>query len=597
MGHSVALAFLLALVTMPGSAGSNPLRNDGFEEPAGTIPAMWFPYGPGRVATDTEGAHGGRRCIRLEGGPWIELVYQWIDGAVPGSRYTATVWAKSASGPADGAVKIEFMDHLGNKREFPFSLKADETWRQFTFTQTATPDAMRAALTLCAGAGATILFDDAALAGEEAKTPAKETVFDLKRLGTTIAGFGVHHWASERLAREEFGNLHISHIRITRDSDSYDDMRELKRVTDARGIKWLYVIWVPDGKYLGLDGQLADVPGYARFWIETVRELDREGCRPHFIDLVNEPDYFGIPPAPYNELVKLVRKELDKAGFADVRIAGPGLTHIGAENMDRYMKALDANAVKAIDVWATHAWEDAWDDSGGSVSITENRAAQFVGMCRERDATKPVWYTEYATRQIRFHGIRYPHPDNESDNYCASFTMPYAARVYENTLAILNGGANIPFYWCSQDWWGSRKQWGYIGPQGEKKPVYHALRALYGNIKPGSRTAVPPDDMWRAPVYSGVYINEADRTIVVGMANTADSPRKAVIRLKNAPGRMKIVRAEAVEIDKSGDAARKIADVARTVEKPVKLGRKGGDNMLETEIPSDGMLTVILSYK
>jgi hypothetical protein len=217
-------------------------------------------------------------------------------------------------------------------------------------------------------------------------------------------------------------------------------------------------------------------------------------------------------------------------------------------------------------------------------------------MCRERDAAKPVWYTEYATRQIRFHGIRYPHPDTESDNYCASFTMPYAARVYENTLAILNQGANVPFYWSSQDWSGSKKQWGYIGPQGEKKPVYHALRALYGNIKPGSRTVVPPRDMWRASVYSGVYINEAGRTIIVGMANTADSPRKAVIRLKNAPGKLKIVRAEAVEIDKMGDPGKKIADVARTVEKPMKLGRNGGDNMLEADLPSDSMLTVILGY-
>jgi len=424
-----------------------------------------------------------------------------------------------------------------------------------------------------------------------------DIVFDLKRLGQRVEGFGIHHWADQWRAAEEFENLHITHIRFSKDWSSWKNLKDMRERTDALGIKWLLVKWVPPKEYMGEDKQLADVPGYAAHWVQTIHEFDQNGCRPHFIDLVNEPDYFGIPPAPYNELVKRVRRGLDEAGYRDVQIAGPGLTHVGAGNIRRYVTALDDEAVRSLGAWATHGWEDKWDDWSGSVAITDLRSADYVSQCRARDREKPIWYTEYATRQTRFHGVPYPHPDYESDNYCASFTMPYAIRVFENTLSLLNHGVNVPFYWCSEDYRGSKKQWGYIGPQGEKKPIYFALRALYGNIRPGTRVVIPPGDMARRSVYAGAFLNDVDTdapVVIVAMANTSSEKRKAKILLKHAPAGLRCVKADSVEIETWGDRKKKIADVAKLVPKEVRLKKKGDGYAMNVTLPRDSALTVIL---
>ena len=597
---------VLALVVATGAnAGTNVLVNPGFEEGREGIPAGWSPYGGGRVEQVAGGKpHGGRNCVRLEGGGEFQMLYQWTDGAVPGGLYAASVWVKAGEGSGAGAVKIEFMDAAGTKRQTQFAIDAPRDWRRMEFSQVAPPDTVRAGLTLVAGAGATIFFDDAALGsdaelkGERAKA-GKDITFNLSRLGQRVDGYGVHHWASSKRAAEEFAELNITNIRITQDWDSWEDMKELRVKTDALGIKWLYVKWSFPEKLKGPDGKLGDVAGYAAEWLDTVRELDKNGCRPHYIDLMNEPDYFGIPPASYNELVKLVRRRLDEAGFADVQIAGPGLTHIGSDNFRKYLDALDEGAVKGLGVWATHAWEDAWDDQSGSVAITELRAPGFVPLCRARDASKPVWYTEYATRQNRFHGVLYPDSDRESKDYCTSFTVPYAARVYENTLAILNGGANIPFYWSSEDSPGKEKQWGYIGPRAERKPVWYALKATYGAIRPGSRVVIPPERMSRKTLYAAAFVDEGGprKGVVVCAVNTGDGKREAVIRLKNAPAGLKVVKAERFEAAMLGDPAKKEGDTARLLPVKVRLVKSKGSYELKISLARDSALTVVLGCR
>src|SRR6185295_6505527 len=121
------------------------------------------------------------------------------------------------------------------------------------------------------------------------------------------------------------------------------------------------------------------------------------------------------------------------------------------------------------------------------------------------------------TAARRFHGVLYPDSDTGSENYCGSFTQAFAARTFENTLQILNHGADMAFYWCSEDVPGSRKQWGYIGPSGERKNIYWALKALYGNLRPGTNVVQAPS--WRpgAPV-TGVFVNGG--TVYVAAVNT-----------------------------------------------------------------------------
>lgn len=592
----LALAALAGIVFpaafRPRDAGANMLANPGFERAVGVVPDSWEQFGGGTVTVRAGGAHGGRRCVEVFGGTEYQFIYQWADGrAVPGATYDFTVFAKAAAGEAQALVKLEFMDAAGEKMQTTETVGVTDRWRELTFRLKAPETAVRVALTLGAGAGATILYDDARIAGKKlALSP--EIRFDLARLAQRVGGFGVHHLSAGQWASAaEFANLNITHVRFSQDWSSWEDLATLRRQSGAQGIKWLLVKWAPPPEMMGEDKALKDIAGYARLWVDTVREFDRHGCRPEYLDLVNEPDYFGIPPAPYNELVKAVRRSLDAAGFRDVGIAGPGVTHVGEANARRYVDALDDEAVRSLAVWATHGWEDV------SVDTTDRRSAAFAAACRARDPEKPVWYSEYATWSRAFHGVRYPDSDTESRNYCGSFTMPYAVRVYENTLALFNHGVAVPFYWCSEDGLDDRKQWGFIGPRGEKKPVYHALRALYGEVRPGSRVVAPPPDLGSLTLYAGAFLDDGEPRkprVVVALANSSAETRQAVVRLANAPAGLKCVRADRVVIERWGDRDKGIPDVARTDHDPVPVRRSGGRCELRVTLPRDSALTVIL---
>jgi len=591
---SASLAAVCIMLAMnAGAAPPNLLHNPGFEAGGSGVPASWEAWGDGTVAIVADGAQGGRLAVEIDGKAGGQGIYQFTDGAVAGAEYEGAFWARAESGDAvDVTVKIEFENAAGSKMQSEWTVRAGRTWTRFARRMTAPGESLRAGLTLVVGAGAVVRIDDAALVMAGKPRPPGPAAYDLAKPGGTVAGWGVHHWADNKRAAREFAALNITHIRIARDGSSWEDLVELRRVTDRLGIKWLFVKWSPPGEMFGADGQLNDVPGFTREWIATAKELDGHGCRPHFIDLSNEPDYFGIKPGTYNELVKSVRAALDAAGFREVGIAGPGLTHIGDDNFGRYDRALDPEAVKSLAVWATHAWEDTWDDQSGNPAVFPLRARAFVGRCRERDASKPVWYTEYATAARRFHGVRYPDSDTESENYCGSFTQAFAARTFENTLQILNHGADMAFYWCSEDFPGSKKQWGYIGPNGERKNIYWALKALYGNLKPGTRVVQAPE--WRpgAPV-TGVFVD--GDTVFVAAVNTGDKEMTGTIRLDHAPKGLAVVRSESFEWKRAGSLADRRPDEIIPGPRAVKLSASESSVELRFSLPVDGWACWVLS--
>jgi hypothetical protein len=575
------------------AANGNLLRNPGFESAGTGLPDNWSAWGEGAVSTVADGAHGGSAAVQLDGKAGGQGIYQFTEGAIVGAEYEGSFWVRAESGDVvEVGVKLEFQNAADGKMQSQWSLRAGRAWKRFSYRAVAPPETLRAGLTLVVSPGAVVRIDDAALAVFGKPRPAGAVGYDLMKFSGTVAGWGVHHWASNKKAAQEFAALNITHIRIAKDGDSWEDLMELHRLTDRLGIKWLFVKWSPPGEMMGADGQLNDVPGFTREWIATLKDLDAHGCRPHFIDLSNEPDYFGIKPETYVALVKSVRAALDTNGFKEIGIAGPGLTHVGADNFGRYDRAIDDEAMPSLAVWATHAWEDTWDDRSGNSAVTPTRARAFVERCRERDAAKPVWYTEYATAARRFHGVMYPDSDTESENYCGSFTQAFAARTFENTLQILNHGADMAFYWCSEDFPDSKKQWGYIGPTGGRKNIYWALHALYGNLKPGTRVVQAPE--WRpgAPV-TGVFVNGA--TILVAAVNTADKEMSGTIRLDHAPRGLAVVRSESFTWKRAGDVTQRRPDEIVPGPRAVKLSAARSSVELRYALPADGWACWVLS--
>jgi len=424
-----------------------------------------------------------------------------------------------------------------------------------------------------------------------AETGVEEIAFDIGEVMHTFEGFGTHIWADMRHGAAELETLNIKYVRITKDWTSWDDMKQFRALTDRLGIKWLYVLWHAPAE-LTENGMLVDPDGFAEHWRDLVADLDRHGVRPHYVDLMNEPDSgggwgTGIAPATYNRLVKRVRSELDDAGFEDVGIVGPGVTHLDWDKHNtQWFSALDEEAVADLVAFSTHSWDDG-DLGHGGASHLETAWPDFRDSADLKDPGKPKWITEYATKETVFHGVRYPHPD-KTGGYSAAFSGPYAVRVFENTLAHLNNGANILFYWCAED---KGKAWGYVDSKGFRKPIYYTLKALYPKIPLGARVVKPPEQK-DAAVYAGAFLKGT--RLVVGLANDGTVAQRRRLRLENAHEGFSIVESVAYEVQSAGDPSTESPGVGRVVDKNLAFVSDGaGEFYVDVTLPADSTLTLV----
>jgi hypothetical protein len=393
-------------------------------------------------------------------------------------------------------------------------------------------------------------------------------------------------WADSEHGIARFDDLGIRFIRITKGSASWEQLQSLRAITDNLGIEWVYTLWQAPRAYQNRDGYLIHVPGFARHWRTVVEELDRRGLRPHYIELMNEPDSDGtwstaIRPSDYNALVKQTRLELDRAGFEDVGIVGPGVAHLNWLNHNsEWIDALDDVAVDELAAWSTHGWDDGDACHGGAACI-ERQWPEFAVSADTKDPAKPKWITEYATRETTFRGVKYPHPD-ETGGYSAAHSMPYAVRVYENTLALLNAGASAAFYWFAED---RSTSWGYVDAAGKRKPVFHTLKSLWSAIPVGARVVKPPDQS-RCGVYAGAFVHR--KKLTIGLANDGDVERETRIRITGT-SRLEIVEATACVWDRRGDPATETPDTCRTIPRSINADRNG---VINVALPGYSTLTI-----
>lgn len=91
------LLSLAVFVVFAGGVSANLLTNPSFETGSGT-PASWITYGAGSYTWRTDVSYTGSKCMELGGTPFA-MMYQRVT-AIPDEAYTASVWAKLASGAA-----------------------------------------------------------------------------------------------------------------------------------------------------------------------------------------------------------------------------------------------------------------------------------------------------------------------------------------------------------------------------------------------------------------------------------------------------------------------------------------------------------------
>jgi hypothetical protein len=629
MSRCVPLLLLaIALTTAPTHA-ANLLANPGFESQSGGWPTGYGGWGHMQSVTGSSvslAPHGGDRVL-MGSGVYNDAyhaggVYQFVPAAA-GETFRTQAWiyhhaAYSLTSGCSLWIKLEFKNAAGTllasqSLQVGGPSTTKNVWRLVAGPQATAPTGTATAGIVLvfmqnnasdSGAG---FWDDAVLE----RVVAEPIAYDLADRGATFAGFGAQLWGYYYNPSQQYdalGALHIRYIRLERESASWAQMQATRVSTNALGIKWIYMIWRAPSQFMDAQNRLLDsqLSAFAQWWATQVSDLYLHNIPIEYIELMNEPDSngqwsTGITATQYNTLVKQVRTALDaydgSGGTPDlrgVRIVGPGTSNLN--NATNYLNALDADAVAAHDVWSAHAWgtydscgpaciQYAWPSYGEAATARNPNLAQFV--------------TEYATSQRTYFGVTYPNADayggwDANDvfpYYSVTNTMPFAVRVYGNTLGLLNNGANAPFIWQLLDFPSAVQQvgkaWGLLDLWGQPKPVYGALQTLYPEIPVGARVLNAQGS--NPHVYTGAYL--LGNRLVIGLANETASAQNATVQLTGVTC-AEVLRATAFVQTYAGDPAIGEPDVGQAQPRTVAFE---ASHSLTVTLPAVSTLTVVCS--
>ena len=447
----------------------------------------------------------------------------------------------------------------------------------------------------------------------------RQVTFDLDRTSHRFDGFGAQVWVTNNNPRvdleRKLAELNIHYVRLTPYGATWPQMQSLRDITDRLGIQWVCTFWSAPPELADEHGVLQDVRGFTDWWMQQIDEMAARALAPHYIELMNEPDSMGhwstgMAPSTYNEVVKALRRELDGRGLPNVGIVGPGLAHLDWDgHNETWIGALDREAVASIAAWSTHSWDDG-DLCRGGASCIERQWPSFRRAFERQDAAKPVFVTEFGTKETTYNGVRYPHPGQETlfpDHaseptryYSATDTVAYAVRLFENSLALANEGANVPFIWQLVDEPSEllelRKSWGLVDLEGQNKPAFQAIATL-GSAIPEDALVVEPPKQTADGLYAAAFIG--GDAVVVAIANDTRENITSTIRLLNADDGLRIVESSAFSAERLGDPLTAEPDIARVTHPLLELfrGSQPGEYGFPVTLPRNSTLTVALGRR
>lgn len=324
--------------------------------------------------------------------------------------------------------------------------------------------------------------------------------------------------------------------------------------------------------------------------VNRTLEYTNNGHPVNYVELFNEQDHASciyISPTQYNSVVKFARSAYDAAGLAGVKIIGPGTASIEAGAI--YVNALDSTAAASLYGWSVHAWDASWSDPAAGPESLREKWVAFGHATNSKDSAKPVYCSEYATWAYIYNGVEFPSPD--TSGYSASDTVPFAARIYENTLSLANLGVGAPIYWEARDpsWGGGL---GLCTLSGQPRPVFNAMRTLTTNVSAGSRMLTPSVQQDK-DIYSAAFYDTNTERLVVGMANNTSIELSKQIIVSGLGDNMIILQAKAflrVDPDDPYDG--------QVVSRFLKLTSSGpGTYSFIGRLPAESTLTVVLTPK
>lgn len=370
------------------------------------------------------------------------------------------------------------------------------------------------------------------------------TVYPTKKLHR-VEGFGGCAWIGDPGSLTVLPELGMRWVRFNMEGINTFDQPELpaeeyrhyfEQVTEWDRIRYLWSIkeemdltfmmvsfgappcWMDEHRELKPE----HAEDFARLWAAAVRAYADKGFTPEWIELFNEPDGRWdayCPPETYNQVVKAARRELDRLGLQQVRIAGPGRANIDFGPSDAWVDGLDEEAVKALSAWSVHSWTFNGPESH-CPEYVRNSLPGFMTSVRQKDpeGRKLRMMTEFSTKDYRFHGVEYrDHAVHYRDT--AADTVPFAVHVTENLLSHLDGGMQVILFWQMSDQWWEEAAWGLMGRMSDaypRRPIFDALKILLPEISQGFRVVKTEQEgeVWTTAFARGTRL-------VVGLVNSS----------------------------------------------------------------------------
>ncbi|KAA5542250.1 hypothetical protein FYK55_15730 [Roseiconus nitratireducens] len=254
-------------------------------------------------------------------------------------------------------------------------------------------------------------------------------------------------------------------------------------------------------------------PHFCQWMVEYVRKHDQAGVPFYAVSPGNEVQFSQSFEScvwdadDYVKILPMLRKHLDDAGYADVKIFGPETmtSHMYPGGTGSYVQAIkdDSAALQAIGAFATHGYEDG---VVGEMSANSSR----VFWEQVADTGKPFWITEGGTGEHDW-----PAPIRKG-----------VANALHNALVAGNCSAFVPWQITDRQ----ANEHGLMRMD-ELTPKSHAARHYFKFIRPGAvRIDAQPGF---AEVQVGAFVHEADRQLTVVAINATDAEQPLKLTLKN----------------------------------------------------------------
>jgi glucuronoarabinoxylan endo-1,4-beta-xylanase len=268
---------------------------------------------------------------------------------------------------------------------------------------------------------------------------------------------------------------------------------------------------------------------FCKWMVEYVKFHDAQGVPFYAVSPGNEVQFSQTFEScvwdgeDFAAIVVMLRQMLDAEGYGHVKIFGPETmtSHLYEGGTGSYVKAVrsDPNALAALDVFATHGYED-----GVKPEMSANSSRRFWELIE--DTGKPFWITEGGTGDHDW-----PVPIQKG-----------IGNALHNALVAGNCSAFVP--WQITE---SNKSIHALMVMSEYTPKTYTAMHYMKFIRPGARRIDAEPGF--ATVEVGAFLHEKTGDLTIIALNSTDQDQMLNLVFRNLPGltALKVWRTSATE--------------------------------------------------